>query len=184
MRTTQCREVDLIKSEKRKHGDGDPWLAPLNNHLLCIFLKPPPASSTIAMHPFRPCSALSAGHSPSSQTPHPHGCALQRQNTVPCSFPWEALRHLVQEPSMSTCTFNIWVCVSGSWNESPTAKTVLTVVFLAGSRCCSYSCVSYVQSVLPLSYGKTLWDQEHYFNQLPGRTRGKGYDIVSDFKSL
>lgn len=107
MRTTPCREVDLIKSEKRKRGDGDPWLVSLNNHLLCIFLKPPPASSTIAMHPFRPCSALSAGHSPSSQTPHPHGCALQRQNTVPCSFPQEALRHLVQEPSMSTCTFNI-----------------------------------------------------------------------------
>ena len=87
MRTTQSREVDFIKFEKRKSGDRDSWLVPLNSYLLCIFLKLPPASSAIGDAPIWLCSASSAGHSPPSQTPHSHGCALQRQNAMPCSFP-------------------------------------------------------------------------------------------------
>lgn len=115
MRTTQSREVDFIKFEKRKRGDRDPWLAPLNSYLLRIFLKPPPASSAIGDAPVRLCSAPSAGHSPRLKHPIPRLCTA------------EAERHALQLPlgSMSTHTFNVSVCVSGSWNQLPTAKTVL-----------------------------------------------------------
>lgn len=82
MRTTQRREVDLIKSEKRKRGDWDPWQVPLNSHLLRIFLKPPPASFTIVIPPFQPylLSVLAIRH----LLKHPIPTVVHCRDWTPC----------------------------------------------------------------------------------------------------
>lgn len=118
----QSREVDLIKFEKRKSEHGDPWL---NSNLLRIFLKPPPASSTIGAAPISTlfCSQCWP-FATVSNTPFPRLCTAEAERHV-LQLPLGSTRHLVREPSVSTCTFNVWVCVSGSWNQLPTAKTVL-----------------------------------------------------------
>lgn len=128
----------------------------------------------LAMHPFD-CVLLPllAIH---HRLKHPIPTVVHCRGRMPC--PAASLRkHVYTHVQCFSVCFGLLKSVAYS------KDCTLTVVFLAGSICCSYSCMSYVQCVFPLSYGKTLWDQD-YFNQLPGRTRGKVYDIVSDFKSL